>query len=52
MSETIAKLVKQQYKYRVTSELETESAPPGLNQGVIFCAFSEVVQEHPDLVRK
>lgn len=34
-TETIAKLVKQQYKYGFTTELETESAPPGLNEGVI-----------------
>ena len=34
-TETIEKLVKQEYKYGFTTDIETESAPPGLNEDVI-----------------
>src|SRR6266436_362254 len=34
-TETIEGLVKQEYKYGFTTDIETESAPPGLNEDVI-----------------
>jgi len=34
-TETIAGLVKQEYKYGFYTDLETESAPPGLNEDII-----------------
>jgi len=34
-TQTIAKLVKQQYKYGFTTDIESDSAPPGLNEDVI-----------------
>ena len=34
-TETIDRMVKQEYKYGFTTEIETESAPPGLNEDVI-----------------
>src|SRR5436190_1897536 len=98
-TETIEGLVKQEYKYGFYTDVETDSAPPGLNEdivrlisskknepafmlewrlkayrhwltmqepswphvhyppidyqkSVIFCSFTEAVQNHPDLVKK
>jgi len=34
-TETIEGLLKQEYKYGCTTDIETESAPPGLNEDVI-----------------
>ena len=34
-TDTIDKLVKSEYKYGFSSDIETESAPPGLNEGII-----------------
>ena len=34
-TETIEGLVKQEYKYGFYTDIETESAPPGLNEDVI-----------------
>ena len=34
-TETIEGLVKQEYKYGFITDIETETAPPGLNEDVI-----------------
>ena len=34
-TETIESLVKQEYKYGFVTDVETESAPPGLNEDII-----------------
>ena len=34
-TETIEGLVKQEYKYGFHTDVETESAPPGLNEDII-----------------
>ena len=34
-TDTIDKVVKSEYKYGFYSDIETESAPPGLNEGII-----------------
>jgi Fe-S cluster assembly protein SufB len=45
-TETIQKLVKTEYKYGFVTEVETESAPPGLNEDII--RFISAKKNEPD----
>ena len=40
-TETIERLVRQEYKYGFYTDVETESAPPGLNEDIIRLSRQE-----------
>ncbi len=46
LSETIQDFASREYKYGFTTEIETDTVPPGLNEEVI--AFISEKKEEPD----